>query len=97
MFRMVRVVIGHVEMSVEGPALLADVCDDLRAAVHFSCRDGNCGTCVIEVLEGRDKLVPEGELEARTKKVYGVDQHDRLACLVRIANCRGLLRLRAKP
>jgi 2Fe-2S ferredoxin len=78
----------------EGGAL-ADLCDDLAAAVPFSCRSASCGTCRIVILEGEDELLPAEDEELDVLDVF---QHAapryRLACCAKMRPGEGRLRLR---
>lgn len=74
---------------------LADLCDDLQAAVPFSCRSASCGTCRIFIVEGEAELTaPEDE----ELDVLDVFRHDppkyRLACCAKMRPGEGKLRLR---
>lgn len=43
-------------VEVELGARLPDVCDDEGLSLAFGCREGGCGTCLIEVLDGMASL-----------------------------------------
>ena len=57
---------------------MRDACDNL--GVKFSCRNGLCGTCMIDVLKGEENLSPLTEAE----KVLKRDRENRLACQCQI-------------
>ena len=60
---------------------LADVADRANSLIPFSCRDGTCGTCLIEVKRGMSNLGPAKEKEKTTLAIYGGDDtKHRLAC-----------------
>lgn len=42
------------EIELEEDSPIAQVCED--AGVPFACTEGVCGTCVIEVLNGKENL-----------------------------------------
>jgi ferredoxin len=48
--------------------------------VQFGCEDGVCGTCIIEVEEGRENLSELNEKE----KDMGLEPQQRLACQCKI-------------
>jgi ferredoxin len=59
--------------------------DDIRNAceelgVPFGCRDGICGTCMIDVVSGKDNLSPLHQKEKDLQR----DESHRLACQCRI-------------
>ena len=78
----------------EGGAL-ADVCDDAGAAVPFSCRGANCGTCRIEVLEGASELTAPDDEEIRVLELFDRAPSHRLACCVKMRP--GLAVVRVRP
>jgi len=63
---------------VEDGAEIRDACENL--GVKFSCRNGLCGTCMIDILEGEENLSPLTEAENVLKR----DRQNRLACQCKI-------------
>lgn len=57
---------------------LRPACENL--SVPFGCRDGHCGTCLIEVLDGEENL---SELTEKEEELY-LDKKNRLACQTKI-------------
>jgi len=47
-----------------------------KLGIPFSCENGICGSCMINVLEGMENLGERNEAE----KSYGVSGNTRLAC-----------------
>ena len=45
----------------------------IEGPVPFQCRVGNCGTCWIGVLSGKEKLSPISEFEQKRLKYFGYD------------------------
>lgn len=61
---MAKLIIEHNNEEIELPdnSPIAEVCED--AGVPFACTEGVCGTCVIEIKEGKENLsepTPEEE------------------------------------
>lgn len=48
--------------------------------VPFSCEDGRCGTCLVEVIEGSENLSPLNEKE----QLFGLAENERLMCQARL-------------
>jgi ferredoxin len=92
---MVRVIFDGVECEIDQTTRLMDGCDELRAPVSFSCRDGSCGTCAIAILEGAALLSPVAALERRTLRETKAPRGSRLACQARIRGGDGIVRIRA--
>jgi len=84
------------ELSVPDGGSLADLCDEHFADIPFSCRGASCGTCRIDVLEGRDTLEPPKDEELDVLDIFGDDADKRrLACQTKIRAGGGVLRVRA--
>ena len=66
------------EVSVADGAEMRDACENL--GVKFSCRNGLCGTCMIDIIEGEENLSPLTEAEKLLKR----DRQNRLACQCKI-------------
>lgn len=68
------------EVELEDGAPIAEACE--QAGVPFACTEGVCGTCVIEVLEGKENLTDPTQEE---RDFLGDDVCDeRLACQCKI-------------
>lgn len=79
---MPKLVFDHTGEEIELPedAPIAEACED--AGVPFACTEGVCGTCVIEIKEGRDNLTPPTQEE---EDFLGEGNKDeRLACQCKI-------------
>jgi ferredoxin len=85
---------GEITVEVTGPEALLDVCDEAGAPVAFSCRDGNCATCRVEVLEGMALLEPAGAAEREVLDRLAAAANQRLACQAVIGAGEGLVRIR---
>jgi ferredoxin len=87
-------------LHAEAPAgtRLLDLCDERDAPVPFSCRDASCGTCRVDVLEGRELLEPPNPEELAVLGVFGDDpSRRRLACQLRVARGSGRIHVRSVP
>jgi ferredoxin len=51
-----------------------------KLGVPFSCKEGLCGTCITEIVEGGDNLHPINENEDN----LGADEKNRLICQCKI-------------
>lgn len=65
-------------VSVENGAKMREACENL--GVKFSCRNGLCGTCMIDIIEGEENLSSLTEAEKLLKR----DRKNRLACQCQI-------------
>lgn len=51
-----------------------------KLGVKFSCRNGLCGTCMVDIIEGEENL---SELTSQ-EKAMGLNKKERLACQCKI-------------
>lgn len=72
------------EVDLPDDSKIAEACEE--AGLPFACTEGVCGTCVIEVVEGKDNLTPPTQEE---RDFLGDDVGcERLACQCRIRHGR---------
>lgn len=79
---MAKLIFDHNEEEIDLPdgAPISEACED--AGVPFACTEGVCGTCVIEVKEGKDNLSDPTQEE---EDFLGQGTRDeRLACQCKI-------------
>jgi ferredoxin len=91
--------------SLAGPAVaidcpnggdLRDACDEAAAPVPFSCRSTSCGTCRVEIVEGRALLDEPGPDERKVLAAFDDEPGPRrLACTAKVKTGPGLLKIRA--
>lgn len=68
------------EVALPDDSPLTEICEE--AGVPFACTEGVCGTCVIEIKEGKDNLSSPTQEE---EDFLGAGTHqERLACQCRI-------------
>ena len=74
---------GHEAVQVPPGKVLSEDLDVKNSPVLFGCRTGICGTCVVEVIEGADKLEPPDEDELEILELYADGlENARLACQI---------------
>lgn len=72
------------EIELPDNSPIAEICEE--AGVPFACTEGVCGTCVIEIKEGKDHLSKPTQEE---EDFLGAGTcHERLACQCRIKSGR---------
>jgi ferredoxin len=77
---MAVVKVGEKQAEVPADSLLQRVCDEHRLPVVFGCRQGRCGSCLVQVQAGSDNLRVPSAREARTLEVLDAEPDWRLAC-----------------
>ncbi|MEK6873039.1 MAG: 2Fe-2S iron-sulfur cluster binding domain-containing protein [Nanoarchaeota archaeon] len=63
-----------------------DKCEEL--GILFGCKQGRCGTCMVEVLEGMENLLEKNEREI----AMGLEPNKRLMCQAKLKE--GSIRIR---
>jgi len=79
---MPKVTFKNDNISVEVPAgtKLSDVAEQNGASINFSCKEGVCLTCLVNIVKGMENLNPKTENEASTLEAFGAKPNQRLAC-----------------
>lgn len=75
---------GEIELPDDSP--IKEACEEL--GVPFGCKEGICGTCYIEIVEGMENL---SQLTAAERDM-AVEEGFRLACQCRIK--KGIVRIK---
>jgi ferredoxin len=66
-------------------------------ALPFGCRNGECGTCVVEIVQGMEFLSEINEKEKKVLKEAGVGtskQNLRLSCQMKIIKLNGVIHIK---
>ena len=77
---MAKLIIDNIEYDVPDGEQIATACE--TAGIPFSCNSGVCGTCQIEVQEGKENL---NELN-REEMELAMDRNNRLGCQCKIVS-----------
>lgn len=75
----------NIKVEVEDGTSLQDANKKCEASIPFGCVQGECGTCLIEVLEGMEYLNPMTEEESLTLSDKERKANYRLACQCNIS------------
>ena len=75
---MSKIINGNQEVKITPETNHIHACESI--GVPFSCEDGRCGTCLVEVVDGVDNLSPVNEKE----KLFGLAENERLMCQARL-------------
>lgn len=83
---MAKLIFDHHNEEVELPdnSPIAEACEE--AGVPFACTEGVCGTCVIEIKEGKENLSKPTQEEIDF--LGEGTTHERLACQCRLKHGR---------
>ncbi|MDR3347879.1 MAG: (2Fe-2S)-binding protein [Helicobacteraceae bacterium] len=74
---------------------LQAVIEKMGSGLPFGCRDGQCGTCIVDVVSGMDFLSPKTEKEKVVLANFpDASPNARLVCQMKVQKHDGLIRLK---
>ena len=81
-----KVTFTDIEQTVNVPAgtRVIEVSEKIGAGIIYGCREGDCGTCMMEVTDGWNNLTTPSVLEEKVLKENMAGRHNRLACQAQI-------------
>jgi ferredoxin len=93
----VEIINDFLAINVKPGATIQEVVEASGSALPFGCRDGQCGTCVVEIVQGMEFLSPLNEKEIKVLKEICVgtsSKNARLACQMKIDKPNGVVRIK---
>jgi ferredoxin len=84
-------------INVKPGSTIQDIVEAIGIALPFGCRDGECGTCVVEIEQGMEFLTPLTDKEVKVLKEIcsgTCTPNSRLSCQMKIAKANGVVRIR---
>lgn len=73
-----------VTITVPAGTRIIEISDKLNSGIVYGCREGDCGTCLMKVVEGLENLSQPSALEARILKEHLAGRDMRLACQAQV-------------
>jgi len=73
-----------VTITVPAGTRIIEISDKLNSGIVYGCREGDCGTCLMKVVEGMENLTKPSALEARILKEHFAGRDTRLACQAQV-------------
>ena len=71
-------------VTVSAGTRLIEVSEKVGANITYGCREGECGTCLTEVISGYENLGAPSVLEDQVLKDNLAPRHHRLACQAQV-------------
>ena len=94
-FTRVEVVNDFTAINVVPGTQMQDVIERSGSGLPFGCRDGECGTCIVEVLHGMEFLSPVTDKEKKVLSEFPEKKTtSRLSCQMKVEKAGGLVRLK---
>jgi ferredoxin len=77
---------ADIDVTVNVPAgiRVIDVSEKVGSGIVYGCREGDCGTCMMEVLSGMENLNVPSMLEDRVLRENMAGKRFRLACQAQV-------------
>ncbi|DAB37139.1 MAG: (2Fe-2S)-binding protein [Epsilonproteobacteria bacterium] len=93
----VEIVNDFLAVNVKPGATIQDVVEASGSALPFGCRDGQCGTCAVEIVQGMEFLSPKTDKEIKVLKeilASTCTPNTRLSCQMKIEKPNGVVRIK---
>lgn len=93
----VEIINDFLAINVKEGSTIQDIVEASGSALPFGCRNGECGTCVVEVVQGMEFLSPKTDKEVKVLKeiCYGTcTPNSRLSCQMKVVKSNGIIRLK---
>lgn len=93
----VEIINDFLAINVKEGSTIQDIVEASGSALPFGCRDGECGTCVVEVEAGMEFLSDKTDKEVKVLKEIcsgTCTPKSRLSCQMKIARPNGVVRLK---
>jgi len=74
----------NVTVTVPAGTRVIEISDKISSGIVYGCREGDCGTCLMKVVEGMENLSQPSVLEARILKEHYAGREIRLACQAQV-------------
>ena len=73
-----------VTVTVPAGTRIIEISEKVGAGITYSCREGDCGTCMMKVIEGWEHLSDPSVLEDKVLRENYARKHTRLACQAQV-------------
>jgi ferredoxin len=93
----VEIINDFLAINVKPGSTIQDVVEASGSALPFGCRDGECGTCVVEIEQGMEFISPINDKEVKViKESCGgtCTDNTRLSCQMKIVKPNGVVRIK---
>jgi len=71
-------------VSVPVGSRVIETSEKVGASLIYGCREGDCGTCLMQVVEGWDNLSSPSVIEDKVLRDTAAGRHQRLACQAQV-------------
>jgi len=81
-----RITFADIDLTVTVPvgSRVVETSEKVGAGLIYGCREGDCGTCLMQVVEGWDNLSVPSIVEDKILREAAAGRHHRLACQAQV-------------
>ena len=73
-----------ITVTVPAGTRLIEVSEKVGAGITYSCREGECGTCIMKIVSGMENLAERSVLEDKVLQENLASRQHRLACQAQV-------------
>ncbi|TVR64933.1 MAG: (2Fe-2S)-binding protein [Candidatus Competibacteraceae bacterium] len=73
-----------ITVTVPAGSRVIEISDKVNSNIIYGCREGDCATCLMKVMEGMEHLSEPSVLESRLLKEHYAGADFRLACQAQV-------------
>lgn len=91
----VEIVNDFLAINVKVGETIQEIVEKAGSGLPFGCRDGECGTCLVDVMAGMEFLSPITDKEVKVKQMVGcTNPNARLSCQMKVDKQNGYVRIK---
>ncbi|GAB6040664.1 2Fe-2S iron-sulfur cluster-binding protein [Endothiovibrio diazotrophicus] len=81
-----KVTFADIGVTVNAPVgiRVIELSEKVGSAIIYGCREGDCGTCLMEVVEGANNLTSPSVLEDKLLREASAGRNHRIACQAQV-------------
>lgn len=73
-----------ITVTVPAGTRLIEVSEQVGTGITYSCREGECGTCMMKIVSGMENLAERSVLEDKVLQENLAGRNNRLACQAQV-------------
>jgi len=73
-----------ITVTVPAGTRLIEVSEKVGVGITYSCREGECGTCIMKIVSGMENLAQRSVLEDKVLQENMAGRNNRLACQAQV-------------
>jgi ferredoxin len=73
-----------ITVTVPAGTRLIEISEKVSAEISYSCREGECGTCMMRVVSGMENMSERSVLEDKVLQENMAGRNNRLACQAQV-------------